>query len=364
MAFLTYNGIKVSGISGAVPTKTVYVNDFIPEFGEGVIERFKKTTHIEQFREAHEKQTASDLGCAAAENLLTKKEVNRDDIGFLFFVSQSFDYLVPSTACVLQHRLGLSEDCAAMDVGLTCSGAVYGILTAGAALAASDKSKALVIMGTSGRRNLSLKNRASVMLMGDAGCAVLLEKTDQDTKISGILRTDGSRFKDLITPAGGARNKHASRRYMKWPDGNMRTLYQGYMNGLNVFNFSVTEAPKVINDFTEKEQRPVQDYDAVILHQANYVILKQIIKKIKADKEKVPIVIDKYGNTGVATIPLAISETYGNAADQKLDLLLCGFGAGLSWGVTSITVEANDILPVIETDDYFEAGLINSPADL
>lgn len=364
MAFFNYNGIKIAGIASAVPTKVVQVDDFIPKFGADVIERYKKMTGIAQLRETHDKQTASDLGCAAAEKLLKEKKIDRNEIGFLFFVSHSFDYMKPATACVLQHRLGLSNECAAMDISLGCSGFVYGLMTACATLKASDQTKALVIVGESSRRIGYPEDRALVMLMGEAGSAMLLEKTEEKTQISGMLCTDGSRFKAIIVPAGGFRNMWASHEPMEWADENVRTLYNANMNGLEVFNFTLAEVPKVIKDFTEKENREVNDYDAVILHQANSYILKQIARKIKASKEKVPTVLDIYGNTSVASIPLTINATYGGTEDRELDLLLCGFGVGLSWGVASVTVNAGDIYPVIETDDYFEDGLINSPEDM
>lgn len=364
MAFFNFNGIKVSGIASAVPTKVVKVDDFIPKFGADIIERYKKMTGIEQLRETHEKQTASDLGCAAAEKLLTEKEVDRGEIGFLFFISHSFDYMKPATACVLQHRLGLSKECAAMDISLGCSGFVYGLMTACAALTASDQSKALVIVGESSRRIGYPEDRSIVMLMGEAGSAMLLEKTDESSRISGLLRTDGSGFKSIIVPAGGFRNMQASHEPMEWADENVRTLYNANMNGLEVFNFTLSQVPKVIKDFAERERHDINDYDGVILHQANTYILKQITRKIKAAGEKVPMVLDKYGNTSVASIPLTINATYGDTEGRKLHLLLCGFGVGLSWGAASVVMEADDILPVIETDDYFEDGLINSPEDM
>lgn len=364
MAFFNYNGIKVSGIASAVPTKVVKVDDFIPKFGADIIERYKKMTGIEQLRETHEKQTASDLGYVAAEKLLTEKGINRDEIGFLFFVSHSFDYMKPATACVLQHRLNLSKECAAMDISLGCSGFVYGLMTACATLSASDQSKALVIVGESSRRIGYPEDRSVVMLIGEAGSAMLLEKTDEESKISGMLRTDGSRFKSIIVPAGGYRNMFAPHEPMVWADENVRTLYNANMNGLEVFNFTLAEVPKVMRDFAEREHHDICDYDAIILHQANGYILKQISRKIKVPKEKIPVVLDKYGNTSVASIPLTINETYGDTADQKLNLLLCGFGVGLSWGVACVTVDTNNILPVIETDEYFENGLINSPMDM
>lgn len=364
MAYFSYRGIKISGIASAVPTKVVKVDDYIPKFGVEAIERYKKMTGIEQLRETHEKQTASDLGCAAAEKLLTEKGIGRDEIGFLFFVSHSFDYVKPATACVLQYRLGLSKECAAMDIGLGCSGFVYGLMMACAALSASDQTKALVVVGESSRRIGYPEDRTVVMLMGEAGSAILLEKTQEESEISGILRTDGSGFKAIIVPGGGYRNMWASHETMEWAGKNIRTLYNANMNALKVFHFTLLEVPKVIKDYTEREQHEIDDYDAVILEQASSYTLKQIARKIKAPQEKVPEVLGKYGNTSVASIPLAINETYGKESGRKLNMLLCGFGVGLSWGVASAMIEADGILSVIETDDYFENGLINSPEDM
>ena len=131
------------------------------------------------------------------------------------------------------------------------------------------------------------------------------------------------------------------------------------MNGTDVFNFTISEVPQLINEFMTEMKSSVEDYDAIVLHQANAYILKQVMKRTKFPKEKTPISMDKYGNTSVTSIPLTVANLYGNMRGSILRLLLCGFGIGLSWGVVACKIDTDDILPIIETDETYLEGEVN-----
>lgn len=365
MPYFNFNNIKISALCSALPTEKVSVESFKPRFGDEAVDKFSKMTGVRETRKAAEHQTASDLGFAAAEKILTERNIDRGEIGALVFGAHSTDYRRPATACVLHKRLGLSKECAAFDISLGCSAFVYCVQTAAAMMQCSDIDKALVIVGETMTKMVNPDDRSTAMLFGDGGAAALLEKTEDDSDIKALLRTDGSGYKAIVAPAGGFRNMDAPRDIIMWPDGNPRTLYNINMNGTDVFSFTITDVPRTVKDFLKKSDTTVDDYDCFAFHQANKFIHKQLMKKLKVEPGKMPLCIDKFGNTSAPAIPLVLCDAYGDADDNKdINALMCGFGVGLSWGVLSAKLNTGDIFPIIETDEYFEEGLINSPEDM
>lgn len=364
MPMFTFRNVKIAGIASAVPTKVVRVEDFVQEFGENTVSKFKAQTGIEQFRKSHSRQTASDLGYAAAELLLKEKHVDPRGIGALIFVSHSTDYRRPATACVLQKRLGISKQCAAFDINLGCSAYVYGIVNACSLMNNSDISRALLIVGETLTKLAHPKDRSVGMLFGDGGSATLLEKSDSAGVIHGLLRSDGNAYKAIIAPAGGFRNMDASTELMTWKDGSVRTLYNAHMNGIDVFNFTISDVPAAISDFMQHTDTTVDDYDCFAFHQANKFIHKQLARKLKIPKHKFPISLDRFGNTSAPAIPLTLCDTYARNDPHEVRTLMCGFGVGLSWGVTTAVIRTTDILPIIDTDACFDEGVIDGPDDL
>lgn len=364
MPFFKFNNVKIAAIAAAVPKEIVKVTDFADRFGLDYVQKFSESTGVNEFRRTSVHQTASDLCYAAAESIMLNKEVDREDIGLLLFVAHSTDYRRPATACVLHKRLGLSKDCAAFDINLGCSAFVYGLQIACSMIENSDIKKALVLVGESLTKMVNPQDKSVAMLFGDGGAAILLEKTDEESEISGLLKTDGVGYRAIIAPAGGFRNLNASNEDMVWPDGNIRNLYNTIMQGEDVFAFTISAVPKTIKEFLSKTETTVDDYDCLAFHQANQFIQKMLCKKVKCDSAKMPLCLDRFGNPSAPAIPMVICDTYGND-DQNKDIkfLMCGFGVGLSWGVTSATINTNDILPIIETEEIFEEGIINNPDD-
>lgn len=168
--------------------------------------------------------------------------------------------------------------------------------------------------------------------------------------------SDGESFKAIIVPSGAFRNRNGSHERTLWADGNIRSDFEGYMDGAEVFSFAVTRAPRLIKSFMNDNGRNIDDYDAFIVHQANLYIMKHLAKKIKISMDKVPVVIDRYGNTSGSSLPLTLCETWGNDNSGKLNVLMCGFGSGLSLGVAEAEICKSDILPVAFTDDYYKEG--------
>jgi 3-oxoacyl-[acyl-carrier-protein] synthase-3 len=362
MAYFNFNNIRITGVASAVPKQCVKATDYYEKFGQDGVDKFVKMTGVEEVRKTAHQQTASDLGYAAAEELISKKNLDRKDIKALVFVAHSTDYRRPATACVLHKRLQLEKDCVAFDVSLGCSAFVYGAQIISSLMTSSDIDKALLIVGETMSKMVYPEDKSSVMLFGDAGAAILFEKAEN--KLSGMLCSDGEGYKAIIAPAGGFRNMDASKEPMMFGDGNERTLYNTLMDGTKVFEFTIRDVPKTIKAFMEKENMSAEKYDYYIMHQANKYIHKQLQKKLKMPAEKMPLCLDRYGNTSAAAIPLTLSDAFGNLQDeQEISVLMCGFGVGLSWGVMGTTLNTKEIFPVIETDEYFAEGIINSPDD-
>ena len=366
MAFFRFNNIRISAVAAAVPKTVVKVDSFADKFGKDYVERFKETTGVHQYRKTKEHQTASDLCFTATEKIITEKKLNLSEIGALVFVAHSTDYRRPATACVLHKRLNLKKDCIAFDINLGCSAFVYGLQAVCALMQNSDIRKALLLVGETLTKMTNPKDQSVSMIFGDAGSAILLEKEESglETSIQGILKTDGNGYQDIIAPAGGFRNMNAPHDDFIWPDGNIRNLYNTIMQGENVFSFTISDVPRTIKDFFAKTGTTIEDYDCFAFHQANLFITNMLAKKLKADILKFPISLNRYGNTSAPAIPLTICDAYGkNSLSQKLNFLMCGFGVGLSWGVCSAEINISDIYPIIESDDFFEEGIINSPND-
>jgi len=365
MAFFSYKNIEIDGLASCVPKTVVEVDSFKKRFGKEDVEKFKLISGIKQFRKSVWEQTASDMGFVAAKKILSEKKIATSQIGAIVFASHSFDYRRPATACVLHKRLELASDCVAFDLNLGCSAFVYGMLIVCSLMTNSNMEYALLVVGETNSKNISPDDKALVMLMGDGGGAVLLKKNPESGDIKGSLKTDGEGYKSVIIPAGGYRNLYATKKKFIFADGNKRTLYNTFMNGVDVFNFTISDVPKTIKEFFDYTDTNTNDYDCFALHQANKYIQDLIIKRIKIPKNKAPLSLDRYGNTSSASIPITLCDKYGMFDKQEIiRTLMCGFGVGLSWGVLSADIKKSNVFPLTESDDYYPEGFINSPDQL
>ena len=222
-----------------VPNQIREANYWYSKFGKEAVDKFVNMTGVYRVCQARENQTASDLAYVAATNLFKHKNIDPKSIGALVFISQGPDYRLPATACVLQYRLGLPQECICFDVNLGCSGYVFGLNIIASLMNDSNIDRALLLVGDTSTKGISPEDKSSSMLFGDSGSATLLEKTNnQEDVIKFHLKTDGSRFKAIIKPAGAYRNLNASKERVLWKvDGNVRSDYDTYMNGTEVFIF-------------------------------------------------------------------------------------------------------------------------------
>ncbi len=349
--------ITIESLSVAVPYQKMEISSYKSLFGEETVDKFKEMTGVKSVHRAIAEQTASDLGYEAAKDVITKSCVPTSEIGLLVFVTQKPDYRLPSSAYVIHHRLGLDSGCSCFDINLACSGYIYALQTTMSMLQYCDKKYALVITGDTSVKTLSPADRTMVMLFGDSGTCTLLKKNSTSNFSSFFaFRTDGRRFKSIITPSGAFRNRGLNPERVLWSDDIERSDYDTHMKGMEVFGFSITDVPKLVKDFLAYRDKEVSDYDYFILHQANIYIIKQLIRKLKLPQEKVPISIDRFGNNSSNSIPLVLADHFGNISGTKFQSIMCGFGAGLSWACCEVELETDKINPIIFTDYFYREG--------
>lgn len=366
MAYFKFSNIRVAGVACAVPRNKIETTSYKALFGDEEVEKFMAMTGVRSAHRTLEHQTTSDLGFRAAKELLSKKGVSPEEIGALIFASHSPDYRRPATAFVLQHRLGIPKDAVCYDISLGCSSLVVGMQTAASLLQTGDIDKALVIVGDTAGKTVNPNDRSSVMLFGDAGGAMLLEKTESESdQIDAMIRSDGAGYKYMIVPGGGCRNLHASEEVVMCEDGNPRSLMNSFIRGTSVFTFTIFDVPRLIKDFWAKTGTGPGDYDCFAFHQANLYILKQIAKKTKMDFDRMPITLDRYGNTSGASAIVSMCDRYGGSVEsKKIKVMACGFGVGISLGATSFEIDTTNILPIFEDESIYDDGLITDPNQL
>ena len=326
------NNIRISAVSSWLPENILDMESLISLYGEKDVKEIMKTTGIEHVRVATEGMTSSDMCQKAAEYLIDKEKLDKEVIDGLVFVSQTPDYLLPSTSTCLQDRLGLSKDTVCIDIRYGCSGYIYGIFQAASWIACGACKNVLVLSGDTNSMIINDNDRSLKMVMGDAGTATLVSKGD--TKMGFLIHSDGSGSEKLIVPAGGFRIPISEKTSeLRWDeDHNGRTMKDMYMDGMAIFMFAITNVPKNINSIIEMMGWNKEDVGLYALHQANKFMVDYIGKKLKVKSNLVPVNATSYGNTGPATIPLLLSDVCSRERYDLRKTIMSGFGVGLSWG--------------------------------
>lgn len=324
----SYNNIKIRGISAAAPTGVIDNVKCAEKLGD---RRAKKQVMLTGIRNRHcvkEGQSASDLSCVSAEKLLQKLEWNRDEIRVIVNVTQSADLHTPSTAMVIQKRLGIGQDCLAFDVNLGCTGYVSGLQII-AALLQNTGGKGLLLVGDGRYSEMPEIPNTDSLLFGDGASATAIELEDGNPMLY-AQKTDGTRH-GLLSVA---------------LDGTMT------MDGNAVLLFSLNEVCQSIKEFREYYDILEDSIDYYVLHQAQKLILDGIARECSIDSEKVLTSFEEYGNTSTATLPFTICNNVEQIQKkERVKLYLCGFGVGLAWSSVVVELDTDSILP-IEITDY------------
>ncbi|MBR3443170.1 MAG: ketoacyl-ACP synthase III [Bacteroidaceae bacterium] len=352
MAFWRIKNVRIAGVAACVPKNIVRTSDielFTPEEAE----TFDKTVGIKQRRIAPADVCASDMCQAASERLLSELGWKKESVDALIFESVTGDYRTPPTACLLQDRMGLSENCFCLDLPMGCCGCMYAMTVAGNLLQAGTIKRALLLVGDTALRMGSMKDKSRVPLFGDAGTAMALEYDENAKPVVIEFHTDGSGYKALMTPHGGFRHPFTAESLVEedFGHGIVRAPMHTLIEGMSVFSFAISKPPRSVQDFLEREGIDKdQDIDYFLIHQANKLIVDRVVKKLKLPLDKVPYNLEEFGNLGGASIPsLMVTRLRERLQSDNPTRLLCSsFGLGLSWGTMFLDVQRLVIPELIE----------------
>ncbi len=330
--------VKIERIEYYLPKTIITNNDLEKEFPGLNINKIEKKVGIKERHIVKEDETALDLALIAGKKIL--ENYDKDKIDFLLFCTQSPEYYLPSGACILQDKLGLNKNIGAFDYNLGCSGFVYGLALAKSLITSKIATNILLITSETYTKHIHPKDKGNRTIFGDAAAATIIEKSEEEQIGEFVLGTDGSGYKNLIVPNGGLRNRYnPNTKEIDEGSGSIRTDNNLYMNGPEIFNFTIKVTPKLVLQVLEKNKINLEDLDFVIFHQANKYLIEYLRKKINIPKDKYYLNLLHTGNTSSNTIPIAIKDALDNKLIKKGDtLLLVGFGVGYSWGGTIITI--------------------------
>ncbi|MEK5025623.1 ketoacyl-ACP synthase III [Paenibacillus sp. FSL M7-1046] len=311
---------------------------YLPEIIVSNDERTMKKIGISERRIAEVDEFASDLAVMAAKKLFDSGVVERQEIDFLIYCTQSPDYILPSTSCIIQARLGLPISCGAFDFNLGCSGYVYGLSIAKGLIESGSARNVLLLTSDTYSKHVNPKDRSVEVLFGDAATATLISHHEEDEIRLGpfVFGTDGKGAENLIIPAGGLKEPISNLNKEETEDtfGNIRSRCDLYMNGPEIFNFTLKEIPEAIQRLHAKSDTSMEDYDYFVFHQANQFMLEHLRKKLHINNEKFSIQLKDIGNTVSSSIPIALKRDSHKLQQNDL-IMLVGFGVGYSWAACS-----------------------------
>ncbi|MGJ7919516.1 3-oxoacyl-ACP synthase III family protein [Neobacillus sp. LXY-4] len=340
----------IKGIAAAIPKDILGLISLGSQYGNEEVKRIIASTGVEQVRVARNDQCTSDLCAAAAKELFSKLEIEPSTIDGIVFVSQTPDYKMPATSVLLQHRLGLPKTAVAIDINYGCSGFVYGLYQAFMMVEAGGCERVLLCVGDTSTKMVHPGDRSVRMVFGDGGSATLIEKGESTSHF--ILKSDGAGAEYLIIPAGGSRKPLSEETSIPFEaeDGNIRNEETVRMNGMEIMTFALREVPLMIDELLDSSGWKKEDVGTFALHQANKFMLDYLRKKMKLQKNSVPIAVSNVGNTGPASIPLMLSIKHKELSEsnQLQKVVCCGFGVGLSWASCSLDLSSTYILDPIE----------------
>lgn len=349
MSFFEFKNVKIAGISAGVPSHVVNNLKSERRISKDYDNTdFVATTGVEE-RRYDENLTTSDLCFKAAQQLIDDLKWDKKEIGAIVMVSQTLDFILPATACIMQDRLGLPKECFAEDIQLGCSGWVYGLATIAGLMQSGNIKKALLCAGDAKGHGPKREDP----LFGFAGTVTALEFIEGEEGIKGHFGTDGSGYQAIIIPGGGSRNPFNGNTLNEVveDDGKVYNDLTTRMNGMDVFAFGITTAPKSIKKLAANFGFNYLDADYFIFHQANMKMLDVINRKLKLPESKVPMCMRHFGNTSSASIPLTIVTQLGkDGVINNKKFICCGFGVGLSWGTIAFVAKNMLISKLVEVD--------------
>lgn len=323
----------IKAISFYLPEKVVTNEELLQEFPEWSVDKVAAKVGVNSRHVAGANETAGDLAEKAARKLFEEYSVDPKSIDFVILCTQSPDYVLPSTACILQHRLGIPTTAGAFDYDLGCSGCVYGLAIAKGLIAGGIAKNILLLTAETYNKYLHPLDKSNRSIFGD-GAAACLVSTNGFAEIGEFsLGTDGSGAQSLIVETGAARHKNATGKETVDDDGHVRREDYLYMDGSSVFNFTLDVVPSMMNEVFAKNGLEKKDVDYFVFHQANKFMLSTIRKICTLPKEKFYLDLAETGNTVSSTVMIGLKLSLEKGCIMPgMNVMIAGFGVGLSWG--------------------------------
>lgn len=330
----------INHISYYLPEKILTNDDLATEFPEWSVEKIAKKIGINERHIAADDETSLDMGIKASNLLFQEYDIDASSIDYLLFCTQSPDYFLPTSACIMQNKLGLRKSCGALDFNLGCSGFIYGLSLAKGLIASGIANNVLLVCGETYSKFLNKSDKGNRTIFGDAASASLIsnEVFGLSAKIGGFdLGTDGSGAENLIVKAGGMRQPKMTAQEVDDDYGNTTSDADLFMNGPEIFNFTSLNVPELVRSNVSKNALQMEDINHFVFHQANAYMLNHLRKKIKVEQDRFPVRMNFCGNTVSSTIQIALRTLQDEEAIKTGEkILLAGFGVGYSWGAVTI----------------------------
>lgn len=331
-----HNKASIKGIASYIPETSLTNEQLANDFPDWSVDKIYEKTGIQSRPIASDTDTCSSMAVNAAKKLFEILKISPDSIDFVLLCTQSPDYKLPTTACIVQHQLGIPTKAGALDFNLGCSGYVYGLSLAKGLIETGQCNRVLLITSELYSRYINKQDKSVRTLFGDAATATLIEgvKAEEEFLANFVFGSDGSGDKNLIVPHGGSFNPISSDSYVATPDnsGNVRSPSDLYMNGAEILTFTLQSVPALVNSVLSSARLEITDIDKVVFHQANKFMLDKLRKKTKFTHEQFLVSYEHFGNTVSSTIPLGLELALKDGKLQEGDkVLICGFGVGYSW---------------------------------
>ena len=327
----------IKAVDYYLPLRIVSNKDISLKFPEWSENKIYEKVGIKERHIAADSETALDIAVKACEKLFDQKKCFKESVDYILFCTQSPDYKLPTTACILQDRLGLSINIGALDFNLGCSGYEYGLSLAKGLIVAEMAKNVLLVTAETYSKYIHPEDKGNISIFGDAATATIVS-TEGFAEIGEFsFGTNGSEYEELIVRNGGGRNPDKSGIVSKDENNHIISPDYLYMDGDSIFSFTLKFVPQMVDSLLEKSKLTKSDIDLFIFHQANVFMLEFLRKKLKIDKEHFYYYIENVGNTVSNTVPIALYNAIKDGSLQKKkNIMLAGFGVGLSWSGCTI----------------------------
>ncbi len=355
MADFCFKHAQIKGMSVTLGEERHSFNDepLYWNNNELLCKRLKKTIGFGNRYWSKPETTAADLCYDAAIRLFNAMNIKPESFDAIISVTQTPDYLMPGNAHVLHELLALPKSCAALDIELGCTGFLFALQNAYMMIECGAK-RVLIVAGDTLSKTINSKDRTEAPLFSDVGSACIVDRENDETCSYFSLCSDGKGVQKMLQPAGGYRvpSTEETRKEKSDKEGNIRSDENFYMNGLEVFNFTLSEQPPLLRNILEQSRKTKEEIDYYILHQGNSYIVENLAKNLKLPSEKVPVIFPEYGNQSCASIPGTVCAALSDKLSDKKQMIFQAFGIGLSWGACQLELNNPTVLRPVVYGEY------------